>query len=790
MSASTVSALLLRRFGRHEIDERIRVLGYFGENADNDEYTLVGYVDKFGKTGDVVEIPEDGEGATNYTLFPVPSDWAKYPQWFDKYFVFNKTKTMDANAGKTIAGDGSTVSHLYFERRVYTLILAGNPSRYKTDQWFPDIERGGVIYNRDNLLTVHARYGQTLDALLPKTEEIVNMPANYVVGHYLATGTKFFWFPETGPYVLNHAMCFYAPQDTVDMTSDENHPRVLWIALEIEREDYKLVVHEAFQDVDGTYSDSLEWQTSTTTLEGATWFYSPNIYPGFTGDRDKMTPLQVTTKDNSGNITGYKDPTRLFVIKRDKDDRARLSEGDRFLDPKDDNTVILTEDQSWNRDSNGTVYVYYARNQYPLKVYFMPGEPDAANSKTLYYEALISEALPSLEVVQENKPEDIPEEYVFKGWYTDVMLTTPLQDSATMPAKQQEVYAKWGPPEGEIEVTVDADNGTKPEIFALPYGDKLDRESVGTPEKPGHTFIGWYLVEAGETTTRIYDFSKPVTRAFTIRAKWQENVYADLTVKYVDESGNDLLAPLVVKNLRVGLDFTYKAELVSGMLPDKLSKKLTLDPDSDKNVLVFVYKPFTTVDYRIRYVTATLQDDGTLKEQEIAPTKTVTTNKNIDTQNYMPIEGYMPQTLQRTLQLSMDPAENVMVFTYMKDAPNIAEYRVEYYFDKDGSGKYLLDTDRTLILSGELGETVTLSEDLRPPYLDNCRLNLEKSTISGVITSFSTLYLRVYYDGAPEPTETETEPTETTPPSTTVTSPATSPTTPTPPKTGELPNAS
>lgn len=103
-----------------------------------------------------------------------------------------------------------------------------------------------------------------------------------------------------------------------------------------------------------------------------------------------------------------------------------------------------------------------------------------------------------------------------------------------------------------------------------------------------------------------------------------------------------------------------------------------------------------------------------------------------------------------------------MTFVYVEESPTKAEYKVEFYFDKDGNGEYLIDDDRTLMLSGDVGSKVTLSEQQMPEIIDGCKLKPEMGTIEGTITSMPTLVLKVYYEKIKTPAE-PTEPAKPTP---------------------------
>ena len=93
---------------------------------------------------------------------------------------------------------------------------------------------------------------------------------------------------------------------------------------------------------------------------------------------------------------------------------------------------------------NGSKF-YYTRNRYD--VIYMNNGDHPVNRVIYKYQADISEAAE----YTPDRPEGIPSDYVFKGWYFDQTLKAPYNFAGqTMPAGNITVYAKWGPP---IEVT-------------------------------------------------------------------------------------------------------------------------------------------------------------------------------------------------------------------------------------------------------------------------------------------------------------------------------------------------
>lgn len=92
-----------------------------------------------------------------------------------------------------------------------------------------------------------------------------------------------------------------------------------------------------------------------------------------------------------------------------------------------------------------------------------------------------------------------------------------------------------------------------------------------------------------------------------------------------------------------------------------------------------------------------------------------------------------------------------MTFVYKASEPDEAQYSIEYYFAEKEGGSYTLDKTKTQVLSGKVGDTVTLNEKYMPEYINGYKLNKAKSDKSGVIASFDALTLKLYYDKVQTP---------------------------------------
>ena len=108
---------------------------------------------------------------------------------------------------------------------------------------------------------------------------------------------------------------------------------------------------------------------------------------------------------------------------------------------------------------------YYNRKEYKIK--FVNGDT-TVETKTFKYQDSIESAN-----YTPNRPNNVPEKFVFAGWYEDEPRAGEKFAFAgkTMPANNITLYAKWATP--LITVTIPKKDGTNQEI-KVPYGSKLE----------------------------------------------------------------------------------------------------------------------------------------------------------------------------------------------------------------------------------------------------------------------------------------------------------------------------
>ena len=157
---------------------------------------------------------------------------------------------------------------------------------------------------------------------------------------------------------------------------------------------------------------------------------------------------------------------------------------------------------------NGSQF-YYTRNSYD--VIYMNNGDHPVNRVTYKYQADISKAAE----YTPDRPEGIPSDYVFKGWYFDQTLKAPYNFAGqTMPAGNITVYAKWGPP--ICNVTFMAYGAKVAEHDDIPYNTSVSEKIPKVTPHEGDSFYGWAYDVAG---TQPFNVNTLITRDIVLYAQ-------------------------------------------------------------------------------------------------------------------------------------------------------------------------------------------------------------------------------------------------------------------------------
>lgn len=178
---------------------------------------------------------------------------------------------------------------------------------------------------------------------------------------------------------------------------------------------------------------------------------------------------------------------------------------------------------------NGSKF-YYTRNRYD--VIYMNNGDHPVNSVEYKYQADISKAAE----YTPDRPDGIPSDYVFKGWYFDQTLTAPCNFAGQiMPADNITVYAKWGPPICNVKFM--AYGKEVAGYDNIPYNTSVSEKIPKVTLHEGDSFYGWAYDVAG---TQPFNVDTRITRDVVLYA--QINDGKSYAVTYDPNGGTGTVA--------------------------------------------------------------------------------------------------------------------------------------------------------------------------------------------------------------------------------------------------------
>lgn len=284
-----------------------------------------------------------------------------------------------------------------------------------------------------------------------------------------------------------------------------------------------------------------------------------------------------------------------------------------------------------------------------------------------------------------------PNAYRFDQWFTTPNCFPGTEvdwDTLTMPDGALTVYAHWVPQKHTVNIYKDASFeeqlGTS---FEVDHGTLL--ADPGHPSNGQLIFSGWFYKDANGVEKAFIFNGIPVKDDLNIYAKWGSRVAVRYTVsyKYVDSEGNEIeIAPPTVGSTIAGQNRTFEAKggtdlyegYREGYFPNAASHSIVMSAEVE-NEYTFYYVKQDGVSYTVRY----LDEQGV----SLAPDKVVEDNKlAVVTETFVPVPGYMPDSYQKRLIVSVNEDENVLIFHYTEDEVH-AYYRVVHYWQNlDGEG--------------------------------------------------------------------------------------------------------
>lgn len=735
---------------------------YFLQDADDPaKYDYIAFEEHYVATGSTVN-------GKNFTA--IPTGISTIDQYERKYAIYNDEKT---TGEATVAGDGSTILRVYYDRKDFTLkfyyamssgtqyyVVGGSTYYFGYQLASADIDRSNEVALLDQFNT------STSDAYKQRGT-VKSLPTLKKDGLY-TLGTD---ISEVGGTTYNyHYFTFTAKYGAdltelwpVDVLNDVEYTGTQsngWpgknAVVSAWNGEYNVYYSQTYKNetIKGKYSEldyQLLWKTgepedSTVSYlcfweNGApiTWntpkLFVYNIWVPILEGQD-TTALNTRTRNG---VTYYlRDSYNTVDNSTPKEQTAPSVVGFTYKE-WDHNEIEDFDSQKYKEAYD--VDFYYTRNTYQLNFF---GKDEATD--WLYYE----QPLKGKYYEPEYPANMEPGAYTFGGWYTSKSFAegTYLNfDTAKMPAHSATLYPRWVSETHTVKTyltkeAMESNQAPLTTIDNVPHGTTVS--APADPKNGEYTFIGWfYTTETGEE--QAFNFEMPVKRNLNLYAKWNSEKLLTYTVKYELENGTQI-APPTTGSALAGTTKTFNAKsgtelnegYQSGYFPKVGSHSITIDIEKpENNTFTFVYVQKAEVAYTVKYL-----EKGT--EKQLAEPKTVTTSNAVITEPFKQITGYAPDAYQKQLVLAAEG--NEIIFWYIKDNEHAPVQIIHWTQNIAGEGyaEYQKSTD----LNAEIGKPYSET----PLTIPGFTYNETKSSASGELTAAG-LVLNLYYDRIEYPYE-------------------------------------
>ena len=304
---------------------------------------------------------------------------------------------------------------------------------------------------------------------------------------------------------------------------------------------------------------------------------------------------------------------------------------------------------------NGATF-YYKRNTYSLNFYSASSSQSDKTANVKF-----KAPLGSYDYMPTSKPASVEPDAVFAGWYLNPQCTGEQYDLSThtMPSNNIALYAKWVNRSYTVTTYTDDTLSARYRYDGYNGAQSVVKYEKGVaptnPTKSGFVFVGWFYKEGG--VEKPFSFEMGITKNYDLYPKWSNEVNVDYTIKYVVE-GRDTELGQDTGSARIGSSVTVKSKHFEGYFPKTTSTSVQINQEGQ--VITLYYVPATAQEYTVKYVELV---NG--EPREIAGSVTETTSDQQVVVAAKDIEGFTPDQYQKTLELTAG-GENVVTFYYTK----------------------------------------------------------------------------------------------------------------------------
>lgn len=583
-----------------------------------------------------------------------------------------KTARVD---NKKIAGDGSTIVNVYYDREVYSV-------RFKSldcNNWLHSLlGHEANCYKLDPSKTITEKYGATIGSRWPGGFWSVNegnkgpWQGNLIE---MPLGGKTF----SGQYDGTNARANYYVQVLPGQKADENKGGKSYKLHHTDRGPSLNVTDEERYDIPGYTLNKSASTGNGSDYDGAKFYYDRNIYDiifvsqGATiATVDRLFEQEISGVDT----TGYAPVRDGYTF------------GGWFQDQ--DCTVPADEMLSGPMPArNLTVYAKWIAPQVKVKVHASTSEADAAGVDfTVNAGSALTEA-------QLNEKADIAEKIAndpnaFLGWYTKTSSGNWLPFDMSTPIDEGiELYARWRSDTYTVTYKIaDADKelGLTAPVDDNKYADGAAAVVKGIPVTAtlDNQFANWIDENGNEVTA---GSTLEMTRNITLTAVFKPVIsyrFVDITYAPGKGSGTAYTKTQLSYNGITYIDSNADARFVApdGYEFDCWNTKADGTGDNyqpgdrvrvkTSATLYAKWKPRTDLAYTVNYVDAetgeAVADQKNFTGAEFGKTYTETA---------VEVAGYVkPEVDTQSVTVATDPAKNVITFEYAKRAD--LGYTVKY----------------------------------------------------------------------------------------------------------------